>query len=137
MGAVVNMLVAMILTFAIIFFLPDKNFLGISTNSGSGSSGDGSTPAIDTGVNPTKTVAEYQFNQACGNSLLRGCPLEDFQPVFRQCQIVYGNLTLEQCKSRCCDYKNPEASPPSTNPNDYSGGLNSPVGYIPDLYPAK
>lgn len=47
-------------------------------------------------------MAEIQFSDACGNAILQGCPLDAFNSTYAQCTKVYGNISLEQCRSNCC-----------------------------------
>jgi len=84
-----------------LLFLPSLK--GIPSLTGGGSSDtsvDTSTPNVDT----DQSIAEYEFNMACGKAILQnGCPMSMITPVFPQCQKAYGNLTLEECRSKCCN----------------------------------
>ena len=62
-----------------------------------------------------KILAGFQFNDVCSNALAQGCPLDAFKPVYNQCTKVYGNISLEQCKSKCCNA--------TQNSSDFMGGL--------------
>ena len=50
-----------------------------------------------------RIMAGLQLNDACSNALVNGCTLDGFRPVYSQCIEIYGNITLEECRSRCCD----------------------------------
>jgi hypothetical protein len=59
--------------------------------------------SVDNGTNYDNMLAQTDFNLACANALLQGCSTDMFSSVYSQCIQIYGNLTLEQCRSRCCD----------------------------------
>ena len=71
----------------------------------------------NSGMDSQKILAEIQFNDVCGNALLQDCPLNLFKPVYSQCIELYGNLTLEQCRSKCCNFNQAASS----NSPDFMG----------------
>jgi len=90
------MIIGTIISIPFMFLLPsDKDISNIAAQNGM--RGFGSEQDAQ------KMLAELQFNDACGSALLNGCPLDAFRPVYQQCTEAYGNLTLEQCRSKCCD----------------------------------
>ena len=48
-----------------------------------------------------KILASLQFNDACGLAL-HNCTMDTAKTVYAQCTKLYGNITLDQCKTKCC-----------------------------------
>jgi hypothetical protein len=123
---ILMMALGLVLTFAIMFFLPQtNNLLGMGASTSSGVS-DESIPNIDMGMDPERMIAETAFNNACGSSLLHGCPLSDFQNVYAQCKKIYGEISLEQCQEKCCKYQYND-----TKPKNVSDVLNGAFDIMP------
>ena len=47
-------------------------------------------------------LARIHFNDVCSNAILQGCPA-DVVNEYAECTKIYGNITLDQCKEKCCD----------------------------------
>jgi hypothetical protein len=51
-----------------------------------------------------KIMAGLEFNEICSNAaLLQNCTMVTAKSAYSKCIEAYGNLTLEDCRSRCCD----------------------------------
>jgi hypothetical protein len=48
------------------------------------------------------SLAQTDFSFVCANALMQGCSIELFRPFYAECVQTYGNVTLEQCMTRCC-----------------------------------
>ena len=48
-----------------------------------------------------KLLVDLQFSTACSNAF-SNCTIETVKSIYAECVEAYGNLTLEQCRSKCC-----------------------------------
>jgi hypothetical protein len=122
MGIVATIVLSLALTLALMIILPKDLIASDCAAQPTGSLvGSMDIDQDQSGVDTEKVQAEYEFNNACANSLLAGCNIADFQKVLSQCQKAFGNLTLEECRSRCCDYEKLNNQTPSNDPGIFAG----------------
>ena len=75
-------IISTIISLPLIFLFPDSNV----------SDGDSE-----------KILAQIQFNDVCNDAYTHGCQIDNFKHVYDQCTVIYGNISLDECKSKCCD----------------------------------
>ena len=76
-------IISTLISLSLMFLFPDNQ--GVSDN------------------DSNKIIASLQFNDVCNDAYSHGCNVTSFKSVYAQCILIYGNISLEECKAKCCD----------------------------------